>query len=222
MGKKSKKWVIDNFSVDVIGKKLESIIDDMPFLDENVDIKNIHYNDLYEMPTGLSNEEFIIDLYKNILNDDVDKKDKGFNVWYSKMMYGQVDQNSLYHHFINVAKKENLKKPKAFEDVLSKDDQGKRIAIIIPQSATDVLMINSFVSNIKKKHNGCNVYVFTKPEYFDYIEDNPCVFKCLQYTPALDNPLSLEGFGDHEGFFEAAYYPATTTQKVPCYIHNGK
>lgn len=222
MGKKSKKWVVDNFSVDVIGKKLESIIDDMPFLDENVDIKNIHYNDLYEMPTGLSNEEFIIDLYKNILNDDVDKKDKGFNVWYSKMMYGQVDQNSLYHHFINVAKKENLKKPKAFEDVLSKDDQGKRIAIIIPQSATDVLMINSFVSNIKKKHNGCNVYVFTKPEYFDYIEDNPCVFKCLQYTPALDNPLSLEGFGDHEGFFEAAYYPATTTQKVPCYIHNGK
>jgi len=222
MGEKSKKWVIDNFSIDVIGKKLESIIDDMPFLDENVDIKNIHYNDLYEMPTGLSNEEFIIDLYKNILNDDVDKKDKGFNVWYSKMMYGQVDQNSLYHHFINVAKKENLKKPKAFEDVLSKDDQGKRIAIIIPQSATDVLMINSFVSNIKKKHNGCNVYVFTKPEYFDYIEDNPCVFKCLQYTPALDNPLSLEGFGDHEGFFEAAYYPATTTQKVPCYIHNGK
>ena len=194
----------------------------MPFLDENVDIKNIHYNDLYVMPTGLSNEEFIIDLYKNILNDDVDKKDKGFNVWYSKMMYGQVDQNSLYHHFINVAKKENLKKPKAFEDVLSKDDQGKRVAIIIPQSATDVLMINSFVSNLKKKHDNCNVYVFTSPEYFEYVEDNPSVFKCLPYTPALDNPLSLEGFGDHEGFFEAAYYPATTTQKVPCYIHNGK
>lgn len=222
MGKKSKQWVIDNFSTEVIGKQLESIIDEMPFLDENVDIKNIHYNDLYVMPTGLSNEEFIIDLYKNILNDDVDKKDKGFNVWYSKMMYGQVDQNSLYHHFINVAKKENLKKPKAFEDVLSKDDQGKRVAIIIPQSATDVLMINSFVSNLKKKHDNCNVYVFTSPEYFEYVEDNPSVFKCLPYTPALDNPLSLEGFGDHEGFFEAAYYPATTTQKVPCYIHNGK
>jgi len=32
----------------------------------------------------------------------------------------------------------------------------------------------------------------------------------------------MEGFGKNEGFFEAAYYPATTTQKVPCYIHNGK
>ena len=222
MGKKSRQWVIDNFSIDVIGKKIESIIDEMPFLDEDVDIKNIHYNDLYEMPTGLSNEDFIIDLYKNILNEDVDKNDKGFNVWYSKIMYGQVDQNSLYHHFINVAKQENLKKPKAFEDVLSKEDKGKRIAVIIPQSATDVLLINSFMDNIKKKHKGCNLYVFTQPEFFDYIEDNPSVFKCLPYTPSLDNPIALEGFGDHEGFFESAYYPATTTQKVPCYIHNGK
>lgn len=221
-GEKSRQWVIDNFSIEVVGKRIEEIIDSMPYLDEEADIKNIYYNELYEMPTGLSDEDFVIDLYKNILNDEIDSSNKGCKVWLSKMMYGQVDQNQLYHHFISIAKRENLKKPKAFEDVLSKDDNGRRVAIIIPQAATDVLLVNSFLSNIKKKHKNCNIYIFTKPEFFDYIEDNPDVYKCIQYTSVLDNPLALEGFGDHEGYFEAAYYPATTTQKIPCYIHNGK
>lgn len=222
MGKKSRQWVIDNFSVDVIGKQLEEIIDALPYLDEAEDIKNSQYNEFYEKPEGLSNEDFIIDLYKNILNDDIDEKNKGYQVWLSKLMYGQVDQNSLYHHFINIAKRENLKKPVAFEDMLSTNDKGKRVAIVAPKSATDLLFINSLVRNLQKKHKDNNIYVFTKPEYFEYIEDNPNVYKCLPYSPAIDNPISLEGFGEHEGFFEAAYYPCTTTQTVPCYIHNGK
>jgi glycosyltransferase involved in cell wall biosynthesis len=220
--KKSREWVIENFSVEVIGKKLEDIFDSMPYLDEAEDIKNFQYNEFYEMPEGLSNKDFIIDLYKNILNDDVDERNKGYKMWESKLMYGQVDQNSLYHHFINVAKRENLKKPISFEDLLGKDDAGKRVAIIAPGSATDLLLINSLIKNLQKKHEGHNVYVFTKPEFFEYVEDNTYVHKCLPYSNVLDNPVSLEGFGEHEGFFEAAYYPCSTTQNVPCYIHNGK
>ncbi len=220
--KKSRQWVIDNFSVDVIGKKLEDIFDSIPYLEESEDIKNFQYNEFYEMPEGLSNKEIIIDLYKNILNDDVDERNKGYKMWYSKLMYGQVDQNSLYHHFINVAKKENLKKPISFEDMLSKDDEGKRIAIVAPGSATDLLLINSLIKNLQKKHEGHNIYVFTKPEFFEYVEDNTYIYKCLPYSNVLDNPISLEGFGEHKGFFEAAYYPCSTTQNIPCYIHNGK
>jgi hypothetical protein len=106
--------------------------------------------------------------------------------------------------------------------VLSKEDKGKRVAVVIPESGTDLIFINSLLRNLKKKHKNHNIYIFTKPQFFEYIEDNPNVFKCLPYSPSLDNPISMEGFGKNEGFFEAAYYPATTTQKVPCYIHNGK
>jgi len=222
VGKKSRQWVIDNFSIDVIGKQLEELLDSIPYLDESEDIKNLQYNEFYEMPEGLSNKDFIIDLYKNILNDDIDEKNKGYQVWFSKLMYGQVDQNSLYHHFITVAQRENQKKPIAFEDMLSTDDKGKRIAIIAEGVATDILLINSLISSLSKKHKGYNIYFFTKPEYFEYIEDNTDIYKCLHYSNVLSNPVSLEGFGEHEGFFEAAYYPCTTTQTVPCYIHNGK
>ena len=221
-GKKSREWVIENFSIEVIGEKIESIIDSLPFLDEDADIKNLQYNDLYEKPEGLSNEDFIIDLYKNILNDDIDKNDKGYQLWFSKLMYGQVDQNGLYHHFINIARKENLNKPISFEDLLSKDDEGKRIAVVVEKAGTDLILINSLMKNLSKKHKNHNIYVFTKPDFFEYIEDNPYIYKCIGYSPVIENPLSLEGFGQHEGFFEAAYYPCTTTQAVPCYIHNGK
>jgi hypothetical protein len=222
IGKEARSWVMENFSIDVIGKKLESIIDSMPYLDEDVDIKNSSFNELYLKPEGLEDKEFIIDLYKNVLNDDVDSRNDGFKHWFHKIKSGEVDQNALYHHFIEVAKKENSKKPVSFEDILSADDKGKRVAVIMPESGTDVLFINSLLKNLQKKHKGMNIYIFTKPEYFEYIEDNPCVYKCIPYSNVLDNPVSLEGFGTHEGFFEAAYYPGTTTQKVPCYIHNGK
>tara|TARA_B110000285_G_scaffold191307_1_gene219019 strand:- start:13894 stop:15750 length:1857 start_codon:yes stop_codon:yes gene_type:complete len=221
-GKKARSWVMENFSIEVIGKKLESIIDAMPLLGEDVDIKNSSHNEFYLKPEGLEDDAFIIDLYKNVLNDDVDRRTDGFKHWLHKIKSGEADQNSLYHHFIEIAKKENLKKPVSFEDLLSKEDKGKRVAVIMPESGTDVLFLNSLLNNLQRKHKGLNIYIFTRPEYFEYIEDNPCVYKCIPYSKVLDNPVSLEGFGAHEGFFEAAYYPATTTQKVPCYIHNGK
>lgn len=222
LGKRSRQWVIDNFSVEVIGKQIEEMVDAMPFLDENEDIKNFTYNELYKMPQNLSDEDFLVDIYKNILNDDVDENNAGYKKWMSDLKSGQVDQNNLYHHFISVAHKENNEKPVSFEDLLSKDDKGKRVAVVIPQSGIDLLLINSLIKDLKNKHMSKNIYIFTKPEFFEYIEDNPYVYKCIPYSPIIDSPISMEGFGKHEGYFEAAYYPATTTQKVPCYIHNGK
>lgn len=222
MGKKSRQWVIDNFSIDVIGAKIEEIIDSSPFLDDLEDIENKNYNDLYKMPQGMDNSDFVIDIYKKILNDDVDHRNEGYIKWYSDLESGKLNQQQVYNHFISVAKKQNLSKPVSFKDILDSDDEGNRVAVIIPGDATDLLLINSLLKNLQRKHKNHNIYIFTKPEHFECIEDNPYVFKCLPYSASLDNPLSMEGFSNHGGFFEFAYYPATTTQKVPCYIHNGK
>lgn len=222
VGAKARQWVIDNFSINVIGKKLEDIIDSAPFLEEDVDIKKMTYNNLYIKPDNLNNKDFIINLYKNILNDDVDENSDGYKKWKRDLDSQGITQENLYNHFIQVAKEQNLKKPVDFEDLLSKDDKGKRVAVIIPESGTDLILINSLLKNLQKKHKQDNIYIFTKPEFYEYIEDNPYVYRCLPYSNILDNPLSMEGFSDHEGFFNAAYYPATTTQKIPCYIHNGK
>ena len=100
-------------------------------------------------------------------------------------------------------------------------DDGKRIAVVIPESAKDVLLVNSLMDNIKKIHPDFDIYVFTKPEFFDYIEDNPAVHKMLPYSTQIDDPYFLEGRGGHEGFFDIAFFPHYGTQRLHNHIHNG-
>lgn len=104
------------------------------------------------------------------------------------------------------------------EDLL---DDGKRIAIVMPQSAGDVLWINSLMSNMKKMYPEFDLYVFTKSQFFDYIEDHPAVHKVLPYSAQIDSFSLLEGINTHKGYFDMAFLPHTNTQKTLNYTHNG-
>ena len=108
------------------------------------------------------------------------------------------------------------------EDVLGDEGAEKRIAIVLPESAGDILILNSLMQNLKSLYPDKNIYVFTKPEYYQMIEDNPSVHKILPYQPTLENLLYLEGRGDHEGYFEMAFLPNIGTQRHLNYLHNGK
>ncbi len=219
----ARNWVIDNFSVEVIGRKLEEIIDSMP--DHNYDFSNSEtkFNEHYKPSKGqMSIEEFIIDIHKNILNEDIDFNSNAFKIWKNKITNEKINTDQVVDHFIKIAKENNLKNKKIeFSSLFSKEDEGKRIAVVIPQSETDVLLINSLIKNLKKQYPTYNIYIFTNPKYFEYIEDNPFIYKCLPYSPILENQFMLEGVGDSNGFFQLAFYPHTTTQKNISYIHNG-
>lgn len=152
MGKRGRKWTIENYSTLAVGKKLESILDAMP---------NIEY--------------------------DFDLEDK----------------------------KEGLH----LEDLL---DDGKRIAVVIPGSAGDVLWLNSLINNLKNLYKDYDIYVFTKNQFFDYIEDHPDIHKVLPYTKEIDNLHFLEGKGDYKGLFDIAFLPHYGTQVLINYHHNGK
>ena len=122
--------------------------------------------------------------------------------------------------------KENGKSQKEkilrLEDVLGDEGANKRIAVILPESAGDLLILNSLMENLKSLYPDKNIYVFTKPEYYQMIEDNPSVHKLLPYQPDIENLLYLEGRGDHEGYFELAFLPNIGTQRHLNYLHNGK
>ena len=108
------------------------------------------------------------------------------------------------------------------EDVLGDEGVEKRIAIVLPESAGDILILNSLMQNLKSLYPDKNIYVFTKPEYYQMIEDNPNVHKILPYQPTLENLLYLEGRGEHQGYFEMAFLPNIGTQRHLNYLHNGK
>lgn len=152
IGRKARKYTIENYSIEAIGKKLEDIIDAMPDVD---------YDFTWETDEG--------------------KKIK-------------------------------------FEDLL---DEGKRIAVMMPQSAGDVLWVNSLLSNLKELYPEYDIYGITSPQYASFFEDHPDVHKVLPFDPQLENLHFLEGQGEHNGYFDMAFLPHLGTQKFHNYHHNG-
>ena len=222
IGQKARQWVIDNFSVEVIGKKLENIFDSFPDVDYDFNFTDKQVNINYAIPNIENNEDFVIDLYKNILNEIIDKNSSTCIEMCNHLKLGAPKQD-IYNHILNQAKTA-LNKPKqiSFEDLLDKDDNGKRLAVVIPQSGGDVLMVNALLGNLKELYPEYNIYIFTDPRFNNLIIDNPAVHKVLPFHPMCENLLYLEGQGQHKGFFELAFLPHITTQKVFGYQHNGK
>ena len=223
LGQKARQWVIDNFSIQAIGSKLEKIIDEMPEIDYDFDLKKSPFNANYNPKQNYdTKQDFLKDIYKNILNDDVDENSSGLKHWLAELNNGMQPAN-VVNHFKQIATQQTQAlNPTDLSDLLDKDDKGQRIAVVIPQSGTDVLLINALLQNLKKLYKKYNIYIFTNPENFQYIDDNPYVHKLLPYSPAIENVFLMEGVGPEEGLFEIAFYPHNTTQKNPCYTHNGK
>ena len=221
-GLKARQWTIDNFSVEVIGKQLEELIDAMPPVDYDYDFAggvkfDVGYEPKANYPTP---KDFIIDIYKNILKDEVDDNSQGVKHWVGQLNAGKTP-HEIVHHFRQVALEHNKKiNTPDLSHLLGDEDRGRRMAVVIPQSETDVLLINSLLKNLKKQYKKYNIYVFTQPQYFSYIDDNPHIHKLLPYSPSLEDSFLMEGIGDHEGLFEIVFYPHTTTQKNPSYTHN--
>lgn len=122
-------------------------------------------------------------------------------------------------------KKEEVKKQNknpSLEDLLKDVNLEDRIAVLMPQSGGDLLMINSLMENLNDLYPDKKIFVFTKPEFFCFIEDNPFVHKILPYDPQIDNLYFLEGKGGHKGYFDLAFMPHCMTQKTYSYTHNGK
>ena len=222
IGQKAREWVINNFAVEVIGKKLEEIFDSMPDVNKDTIFESEEINIKYQPPTIEDNEEFIIDIYKNVLKENIDKNNNACIELNTHIKNG-ASRQQIFDHILNQAK-ERLNKPKQinFEDLLDKEDVGLRMAVVIPQSGGDVLMVNALLQNLKELYPEYNLYVFTDPKFFNLINDNPAIHKLLPYSPLCDNLLFLEGQASHKGFFELAFLPHITTQKVFGYQHNGK
>lgn len=154
IGEKARKFTIENYSIEAVGKKLEKILDDMP---------------------------------------EVDKK------------------------LLEVDDKDHQQIP--FEDYL---DEGKKICITVKQSASDVLWINSIISNVKKLYPDYDIYVSTPSFLAPYIEDHSDVYRVIPYFENISEDwMKLEGQKDCEGYFDLAFLPCRHTQgNCAPYNHN--
>jgi glycosyltransferase involved in cell wall biosynthesis len=224
MGEKAREWTIKNFSVENIGGLIEKKVDSFPEITSDAfEIKTEEKDPNCKIDNIEDDGKWILSLYKNILRlDGIDENDNGYKYWMNEIQKG-AKREDIENFFRQQASKDNQKNKKvSFEGLLSKDDNGKRILFVIPESAGDIFMSTSLFKCIKDSYPDHNLYVATKPEYFDILDGNPYVFKVLNYIPQMDNLLWLEGAGEHQGFFEVAYLAHAGTQRFLNYLHNGK
>ena len=76
--------------------------------------------------------------------------------------------------------------------------------------------------NTDETYKNLNIYFATRPQYFEVLDGNPHVHKCIPYHDSLANLPLMEGQGEHEGYFEIAFIPFLGTQRIVNFPHNGK
>jgi len=220
IGRKAKKFALKKVSIEEVGKQWEEIIDNLPEVTWDFDFTPLPKNPNYQSSDEKDDVKWLQEIYINILGLDLPEEDKGLQYWMKAFKEG-TSRDQILNHFRGVAVKDIKKENRVnFADLLDKDDKGRRIALVMPESAGDVLMAASLLEGIKDLYPNYNIYFITKHQYMEVIEGNPFVHKVLPYVEACENILWMEGNWDHEGFFEICYLPFVGTQRHLNYLHN--
>jgi hypothetical protein len=224
MGKQARKWVLENFSIQVIGKQLEEWIDQAKKATDDCFSDADKAKDPFsQIPEISDNAEWVISLYKNILKLNIDQNNDGFKHWMFRLTQG-ISRPEVEKFFRQVAFSENQKNninQVQFDSFLNPNDKG-RVIIVMPESAGDLFLLSAIYKSVKERYPEWALYVATKPEFKDIVIGNPYVDKWLEYNPMMDNLIWLEGNNTHNGYFNVAYLPFMMTQRTINYLHNGQ
>ena len=138
-------------------------------------------------------------------------------------LHDDLTRKDVLKYFRSVAEKENRENKKVdLADLLDKDDEGKRLLIVMPERIGDVYLSTSLLPNIRKQYPDYNIYYATRPQYFEVLDGNPYIHKCIPYHDQLANLPAMEGQGDNEGYFEIVFIPFLGTQRIINFTHNAK
>lgn len=232
---KARSWVIKGYDVKAIGAKFEEFIDNSPYVmplvkadneDEiwntlvKAELKNPHA----PIPPIEDSKLWLKTLYKEILKMEVQDDDSGLMFWLDSLTKGKPRQE-IENFFRNEAVKKNIEvqnaKPLGIEDLVDKDDINKRMLYIMPESIGDIFMSTAIFRSLREMYPDYNLYVATKQEYWDVLKGNPHIYKIIPYLQDMDNQIYVEGYGNHEGWFQLTWRPFWAAQRHLDYLQNG-
>lgn len=101
------------------------------------------------------------------------------------------------------------------------DDKGKKLLFIVPESAGDIFLSTALLESLKEQYPDFNIYFACKPEYKSILDDNPYVYKVINYLPVMENDVAMEGYGSWRGLFNISILVTILTQRYRNYLHNG-
>lgn len=225
MGAKAREWTVDNFSIEVIGKKLEDFIDSRESLnkDKVYSIK-VEQNPDAKIDNALEDKEWVKSMYKNILDQNVNDSDEGVRYWLEEISKG-ADKKNIEKYFRDTARREVSGKTVIQSLVKEEHENSKKILYVIPESIGDVYMSTSLFKSIKSRYPDHKLYVATKPQYKTIVDGHECVDAVIDYHQDMEQFYITEGVSNTpnavEKIFDITYMPYINVQRISNYTHNG-
>ena len=203
-GVKSRQYVLDNYHSDVLGKKLEDIIDSMPEVDWDFDFSFEQRDPDYQPPNIPDNSAWISDLYANILKQKgVGPQDQGHMHWMHRLNT-DMNRQGVLDYFKSVARKENSENIKVeFGDIFLKTDKKKALMVCTGDESV-LFAATSLLDCFSENYPNTELYFATNPSNFHILDGNPHITKTIAHDPKLENELLMIGANGHKGYVD--YY----------------
>ena len=143
IGQKARQFVIDNYSIEVVGKYFEELFDSLPSVDYNFKNKKIKCNPFYDVDSNLNDKEWIESLYDNIL---MKRDPAGVTHWIQRLS-NDLKRSDVLAYFRKTALNENQNTfLSEMLESLKESDSTKKIAFIQPEGAEEVIIATSLIS----------------------------------------------------------------------------
>ena len=204
LGKAARQFVIDNYSIEVVGKFFENLFDSFPHVDYIFENKKLKCDPFYDPDASLQDKEWVESLYCNILT----KQDPAGVIHWMQRLKSDLKRSDVLNYFRKIALSENQNS--FLDEMLSslkENKDSKKIAFVQPNGVEEIIIATSLVTSIKKSYPDYDIYFFTRNEYFDLINSHPDVKKVLNYFNKMDDPLFFEGKGSNNKYFDIVFAP---------------
>lgn len=217
--KESREFALGWSSTESVCQRLKAEFEKVsPANWENFDWTPPPKNPSHIPPPNLSPQDFVLDLFTNILHEKVDKNNSQVKHWVEHLTRSN-DHQGVYNHFVNLAAQHNAQlnhKTIDFGELLDPTDE-KRLLVVMPESAGDVIMINSLIPRLAKLYPEFRIYFATKPQFRELVEHLPEIHRVLDYLPIMDDIFAMTGRSEHRGYFDYCFLPHGSTQRFMNY-----
>jgi hypothetical protein len=199
IGKLARKWVIDNFSSDVIGSNIEKFIDSCEYGNyENTEKKYIEKNPYAQIAYIEDPILWLKSLYSLILKTDVSDSDEGLLHWVEKLKSG-ISRQAIESFFRETAAKDNDKyKIFKIEELFSGSNPEDRIFVSIDSNLENIFLSTKIISAIKEKYPDKKIFVGSTESCQAVFSGNTMIETALIKSKEFEDPEFLKN-----NFFES-------------------
>lgn len=220
LGKRGREWALGKFSIEVVGKQWEQLLDSLPLIEWDYDFAPKPKNPTAAIENLPSDSDFIEQLYVKILcvgGSDPSGKEH----WLAQLKNG-LTREQMVNIFRNIASQDNQKNGLGqvkLEDILDNNVR-KKLLLVLKESIGDLIYLTSLLKSFKEQYPDHDIYLATDPQYFSIFDGNKYIHKLLPYQPFFDSEIAMTGQGSNKGFFDAYCHVGAYCQRFLNYLTN--